>query len=304
MKKKTLKKIMETGLLTALTLLSLFIEPRNNSFTIFSYGEEKLNKSEFDHSYAAYNNLLNKYVRDAHVNYQGFIDSGAEFESFLETLGAVKESELEEWTESQKLAFWINAYNAFTIKAIIDHYPIKSSFSLVGIFYAPSNSILQIKGVWTKLEFKAAGRMVTLDEIEHQILRKEFNEPRIHMAINCASVSCPDLSSEPYTADKLEEQLNEAAVNFVNNPQKGVLIDQESGRVKLSKIFKWFGDDFIPGYGGLVLFNNYSLKENAVLNFASQYLENEQAKKYVREHKLKIDYLDYDWHLNGQIEPD
>ena len=131
----------------ALFLVSLLIQPAQNSFTIISYGLEEVKTDSFDHSYATYNSLLNRYVINARVNYEGFINSRAEFETFLRTLGSVEENDFEDWTEEQKLAFWINTYNAFTIKAIIDHYPIKRSFTLVGIFYAPSDSILQIKGV-------------------------------------------------------------------------------------------------------------------------------------------------------------
>jgi hypothetical protein len=284
----------------AMFLVSLFIQPSQNSFTIISYGLEEVKSDSFDHSYSTYNSLLNRYVKDARVNYEGFINSRAEFETFLRALGSVDENDFENWTQEQRLAFWINAYNAFTIKAIINHYPIKRSFSLIGIFYAPPNSILQIKGVWTKLQFRAAGKMVTLDEIEHQILRKEFNEPRIHMAINCASISCPDLSDEAYVPERLEQQLAEASINFVNNPEKGVYVDEQSGKVKFSKIFKWFGDDFINNFGNKKLFNNYSLKENAVLNFTSDYLESQQTKEYLMKNRLKIGYLGYDWHLNQQ----
>lgn len=286
----------------ALFLVSLLIQPAQNSFTIISYGLEEVKTDSFDHSYATYNSLLNRYVKNARVNYEGFINSRAEFETFLRALGSVDKDVFESWTEEQRLAFWINAYNAFTIKAIIDHYPIKRSFTLVGIFYAPSDSILQIKGVWTKLQFRALGNMVTLDEIEHQILRKKFNEPRIHMAINCASISCPDLRNEAYTPEKLEEQLADASINFVNNPDKGVYVNEQSGKVKLSKIFKWFGDDFINNYGSKKLFNNYSLKENAVLNFTSEYIESEEVKEYLMNNKLKIGYLGYDWHLNEQTD--
>ncbi len=286
----------------ALFLVSLLIQPAQNSFTIISYGLEEVKTDSFDHSYATYNSLLNRYVINARVNYEGFINSRAKFETFLRTLGSVDENVFESWTEEQRLAFWINAYNAFTIKAIIDHYPIKRSFTLVGIFYAPSDSILQIKGVWTKLQFRALGNMVTLDEIEHQILRKKFNEPRIHMAINCASISCPDLRNEAYTPEKLEEQLADASINFINNPDKGVYVNEQSGKVKLSKIFKWFGDDFINNYGSKKLFNNYSLKENAVLNFTSEYIESEEVKEYLMNNKLKIGYLGYDWHLNEQTD--
>ena len=284
----------------AIFLVSLFIQPAQNSFTIISYGLEEVKSENFDHSYSTYNSLLNKYVKNAKVNYEGFIDSRAEFKTFLKALGSVNENDYEGWTEEQKLAFWINAYNAFTIKAIIDHYPIKRSFSLVGIFYAPSDSILQIKGVWTKLQFRAAGKMVTLDEIEHETLRKKFNEPRIHMAINCASLSCPDLSDEAYVPERLEQQLAQASINFINNPDKGVFVNEQNGKVKFSKIFKWFGDDFINNYGSKKLFNNYSLKQNAVLNFTVDYLESQQTKEYLMNNKLKIGYLGYDWHLNEQ----
>jgi len=286
----------------ALFLVSLLIQPAQNSFTIISYGLEEVKTDSFDHSYATYNSLLKRYVINARVNYEGFINSRAEFETFLRALGSVDEDVFESWTEEQRLAFWINAYNAFTIKAIIDHYPIKRSFTLVGIFYAPSDSILQIKGVWTKLQFRALGNMVTLEEIEHETLRKKFNEPRIHMAINCASISCPDLRNEAYTPEKLEEQLADASTNFVNNPDKGVYVNEQSGKVKLSKIFKWFGDDFINNYGSKKLFNNYSLKENAVLNFTSDYIESEEVKEYLMNNKLKIGYLGYDWHLNEQTD--
>ena len=293
---------MGSIVILALFLVSLLIQPAQNSFTIISYGLEEVKTDSFDHSYATYNSLLNRYVINARVNYEGFINSRAEFETFLRALGSVDENVFESWTEEQRLAFWINAYNAFTIKAIIDHYPIKRSFTLVGIFYAPSDSILQIKGVWTKLQFRALGNMVTLEEIEHETLRKKFNEPRIHMAINCASISCPDLRNEAYTPEKLEEQLADASIKFVNNPDKGAYVNEQSGKVKLSKIFKWFGDDFINNYGSKKLFNNYSLKENAVLNFTSDYIESEEVKEYLMNNKLKIGYLGYDWHLNEQTD--
>ena len=286
----------------SILLIALLIKGPSSSFTITSYGVEKTDYTGFDRSYAVYNSLLNKYVSKGRVDYQGFIESRGELGAFLKSMGSLDPAEFDTWPESDKLAFWINAYNAFTIKAIIDHYPIKRSFSLVGIFYAPSNSILQIKGVWKKLQFRALGRTVTLDEIEHGILRKEFNEPRIHMAIVCASVSCPDLSSEAYTGDKIEEQLAAASVRFVNNPDKGVSIDERARKVKVSKIFKWFGDDFIENYGDSVRFRNESLKNNAVLNFIIDYLISDSNKAYLEKDDFKLAYLKYDWHLNEMPE--
>jgi len=282
----------------SILLITLFIQRPSTSYTITSYGVNMTESGAFDKSYEIYNSLLQKYVRDGRVDYEGFIESRGEFEAFLKAMGSIDPEEFGSWAENDKLAYWINAYNAFTIKAIIDHYPIERSFSLVGIFYAPSNSILQIKGVWKKLRFRAVGRMVTLDEIEHQILRKEFNEPRIHTAIVCASVSCPNLSSEAYSGGEIQEQLTAASLRFVNNPDKGVLIDKKDNRVNVSKIFKWFGDDFIKNYGVVVSFKNKSLKENAVLNFILDYLVSESKKEYLKNNNFKLGYLKYDWHLN------
>ncbi len=155
-----------------------------------------------DHFHVLYDSLLKKYVRNGKVDYVGFREAGGQFGLYLKSLGEVSEREFTAWSQGQKLAFWINAYNAFTIKAIIVHYPIKTR-TFIGLF-SPQNSILQIPGVWNRLRFQAVGKMVTLDEIEHEILRKKFKEPRIHFAIVCASMSCPDLASEAYRVDIID----------------------------------------------------------------------------------------------------
>lgn len=299
-----IKKTLSYAALTTISILliTLLIRGPETPFTIISHGIETEEYEKFDQSYAAYNALLSRYVSDGRVNYEGFIESRSELEKFLNSMGSVDPEELETWSEQEKLAFWINAYNAFTIKVIIDNYPIKRSFSLVGIFYAPSNSILQIKGVWDKLQYRVAGRLITLGDIEHEILRKDFNEPRIHMAIVCASISCPDLANQAYTGDEIEEQLTEASVRFINNPDKGALIDEKDNRVKVSKIFKWFGEDFIKNYGKPVRFRDESLKNNSVLNFVSEYLVSDNQKGFIDKGDFKFSYLKYDWHLNDMPE--
>jgi len=252
----------------------------------------------FDQNHTIFTKLLQENVKDDKVNYTGFIKS-SKFDKYLESLGNIDSKDFGNWSEKQKLAFWINAYNAFTVKAIIDNYPIKRSFTLVGIFYAPENSILQIPGVWKKLKFKAVGGNVTLDHIEHGILRKEFKEPRIHVAINCASVSCPDLRNEAYIADKIEYQLEDASRNFVNSKTKGVLVDKNKNRIKVSKIFKWFGDDFFSNYHNQE-FNNKSDKQNGTLGFIYKYI-NEDEKEYVLRGDYKLKYMPYDWELNETL---
>jgi len=249
----------------------------------------------FDQNHTIFNKLLQENVKDTKVKYQGFIDS-VEFVNYLESLNNISPDDFNTWTDSQKIAFWINAYNAFTIKAIIDHYPIQRSFTLVGIFYAPKNSILQIPGVWKKLQFQAVGQNVTLDHIEHGILRKEFNEPRIHAAINCASISCPDLRNEAYISDKIDKQLDDSSKNFVNSKTKGVLIDKNKNKIKVSKIFKWFGDDFFSNYHKQE-FNDKSDKQNGTLGFIYKYI-NDDEKIFLLNSNYKLKYMSYDWSLN------
>ena len=140
------------------------------------------------------------------------------------------------------IAFWINAYNSLTLVAIIDHYPIKPT--VVRSLVVPQNSILQIPGVWTKLKFPMMGGEVTLDSIEHENLRPNFNEPRIHMALVCAAMGCPRLLNRPYDAHELDSQLDNQTMIFLSNPKK-FRIDKESNSVYLSSIFKWFGEDFV-----------------------------------------------------------
>lgn len=287
------------GMIIVLAFLSILAGPKQDHFTFYletnSFGAE--NSVKFDHSHSIYDSLLKEYVHNARVDYEGFISSSEEFNTYLKQLGSVSEKDYASWTREEKLAFWINAYNAFTIKAVIEHYPIERNISLASIIY-PKNSIRQINGVWNKLRFQAVDKMVTLNEIEHEILRKEFKEPRIHFAIVCASLGCPDLRSEAYKADAIDSQLESAAAGFVNNPGKGVKINAADKTVKLSKIFNWFGGDFIEKYESTELFKDRSPKERAVLNFVRKHLKSEEERKFLEGNNFNISYLDYDWSLN------
>ena len=287
------------GMIIVLAFLSILAGPKQDHF-IFSLetnssGAE--NSGKFDQSHSIYDSLLKKYVHNARVDYKDFISSSEEFNTYLKQLGSVSEKNYASWTREQKLAFWINAYNAFTIKAVIEHYPIERNISLASIIY-PKHSIGQINGVWDKLRFQAVGKMVTLNEIEHEILRKEFKETRIHFAIVCASLGCPDLRSEAYKADAIDNQLENAGGVFVNNPEKGVKINAADKTVKLSKIFNWFGGDFIEKYESTEPFKDRSPKERAVLNFVRKHLKSEEERKFLEGNNFEISYLDYDWSLN------
>jgi len=248
-------------------------------------------------SYDAYAAALKAYVDDqGMVNYRELKANSGQLDAFAAAVGNVDPKVYQGWGEAEKIAFWINAYNALTLEAIIRHYPIRSSFGRSLIY--PRNSIRQIPGVWTKLRFMVRGRQMTLDEIEHQVLRKEFAEPRIHTALVCAAMSCPPLRNEPYVGAGLAEQLDDQTRRFLRHPQK-FRLDRENRRVYLSSIFKWFGEDFVRSYGTEAKFAGYGETQRALLNFISNYLD-EADRKYLAGEKPRVRYLSYDWSLNEQ----
>jgi hypothetical protein len=256
---------------------------------------------EFDHSHLKFDLLLKKYVCDGWVDYKGIISDKKLFYEYVNAIGNVEAPLYKNWTREQRLAFWINAYNAFTIQAIMERYPIKER-SLIGLFF-PKNSILQISGIWSRLKFKAVGQYLTLGHIEHDILRKSFNEPRIHFAIVCASRSCPDLRVETYRADILEIQLNDQTLKFINNSQKGVRWDTGKQVLYISKIFKWFKKDFKKKNNTTNLSIESPMLNKPVIRFIDSYINDESLKDIIDGDKhIKVSYLHYDWRLNDQTE--
>ncbi len=199
------------------------------------------------------------------INYQAFGDS-AQFTQLVEKLATFDPTPLK---GKEKLAFYINAYNALAIKLIIDHEP-KKSIRDIGTWFSP---------VWQKPAGVINGKAISLDTIEHKILRT-LDEPRIHFAIVCASLSCPDLRTEAYSAATLELQLEEQTRAFLNNRQKGV--DIKGQKISISKIFDWFSVDFSGDKG-----------EQGILNFISKY--NIEAGRF-----SSYSTLDYNWKLNKQ----
>lgn len=230
------------------------------------------------------------------VNYSELKTHSQNLDAYVSRVGHLAPGAYDQWTGKEKIAFWINVYNAMTLKAILDHYPIQSSL-LRSVLY-PQNSIRQISGVWDKWQFAVMGRQMTLDEIEHGTLRKQFNEPRIHLALVCASKGCPPLRNEPYRGEHLDAQLQDQARRFLANPQK-CRIDRVQGRVSLSPIFNWFGEDFVRAYGTQGVFLDKNPAERAVLNFIGQYL-GDVNRDYLARGNYKVQYLDYDWSLNEQ----
>ncbi len=220
-------------------------------------------------SHQIWDDLLQRHVDKAgNVNYKGFITSKDSLDSYLDLLSLQPSSP--EWTEDAQLAYWINAYNAFTVKLIVDNYPVESIQDLHPTFYIP-----MVRTVWHKEFFKIGGEDMSLDAIEHKILRKQFNEPRIHFAIVCASKSCPKLLNEAFTQDKVRRQLDKQARDFLSDNFRNRLAEKE---VYLSKIFSWFKGDFT--------------KEGSLIEFLNKYSSIEISVD------ADINYLNYDWSLN------
>ncbi len=257
-------------------------------------------------SYDDYAATLKAYVDDkGMVNYQKMKEGHKNLNNFLIAMARLDFKAYQSWDEKAEIAFWINAYNALTLKAIIDHYPIKAGL-LSGLAY-PANSIRQIPGVWDKIQFLVIGKKMTLNDIEHGILRGQnkdlvekygrFYESRIHMALVCAAMSCPLLRNEPFDGDKLDKQLIGQTTRFLSNSTK-FRINRDAGKVYLSSIFKWFGEDFVKGYKPDVGFaSGGSDAEKAVLHFVSGYLPATDTE-FLKTGKYSIEYLKYDWTLN------
>jgi hypothetical protein len=243
----------------------------------------------FDHEYRLLADVLKDHVRGPRVDYAALKADRASLDGAAAQFDSPATRGEAGWTPAQRKAFWINAYNAFTLRAIVDHYPIKSGWFTL----SPRNSIRQIDGVWTDLKHQAAGRTVTLDDIEHRILRPTYKDARIHFAVNCASISCPPLAAEPYRATTLDAQLDAAGTRFLTSPE-GLKVEDDALRV--SSIFKWYGEDFVEQYAPLVPGTRDS-HERGILGAIVKHGPS-AAADLARSGRPAVRYLSYDWSLN------
>ena len=230
--------------------------------------------------FAAWDTLLKKHVGSNVIDgiYLNTIDykklqSDPIFFQLLSGLKLFTPSQLH--TREEKLAFWINVYNVLAIKIVTEHYPLKSIKDIGGLFTS----------VWKSKAGFVGGREYTLDEIEHKILRK-MEEPRIHAAIVCASVSCPDLAKGAFRPETLNEQLDTQMRDFLANPGKGMRVSADGKSVFLSSVFDWFSEDF-ESRGG-------------VLKFLQHYVAPKD-KQVLKNFGLRIFYMEYNWRLNDKM---
>lgn len=242
--------------------------------------------------YSKWQSALSNYVdTQGSVNYSKWKSDTGDLDQFLASLSKISRAEYESMSRNEQMALWINAYNAFTVRIVLDHYPIHRS----GINLYPDSSIRQIDGVWTKYKLMAAGRTVSLHEIENEILRKQFSEPLIHFAINCASKSCPPLSNQAYSGGALTKQLERAASVFIQS-ERFNKIDQTRKKVALSKIFDWYGQDFVSRYTGKQM-EKRSRPQSAVIAFIAD-RSGADNKQFLQSNEFALTYMNYDWSLN------
>lgn len=248
-------------------VLVIFLASLFSSGNLFSFEKSK-NEIYFlsgklkiiDHS--QWDQLLKKHVDEKGlVDYKGFQNDVLELDGYLRMLS--KNAPTDAWSRKELLAYYINLYNAATVKLIVENYPVKS--------------IKDISRPWGKDRIAIADKMISLDQIEHGILRK-MNEPRIHFALNCASISCPKLLNEAFTAGKINEQLELVTKEFINSDKN----DISPSNAKISSLFDWYKKDFkVNG-------------EVDVITFINRY------SKVKINPNAKISYMKYDWNLNGK----
>ncbi|HET9031742.1 MAG TPA: DUF547 domain-containing protein [Dokdonella sp.] len=242
----------------------------------------------FDQAHAAWNTLVADHVQwnaegtTSTVDYAGFARDAKALDAYLDTLSKIDRKTVDSWNQDDREAFLINAYNAATVKLILTRYPnLKSIKDLGGLFSSP----------WKKEFVDLLGERRSLDSIEHTLLRgaSDYSDPRIHFAVNCASIGCPALRPEAYVGATLRTQLADQTTRFLKDRSRNRLAS-DGKLVQVSKIFDWYAGDFDAHTGGVGAF----LTDHA----DALGLDAEKAQR-LREGKLSIDFTDYDWSLNG-----
>jgi len=245
----------------------------------------------FEHTHAAWTALLRKHVRlvrggqATQVVYAGFAADRPALKAYLDSLSAVTPVAFGGWTRAERQAFLINTYNAFTVELILTRYPdLKSIKDLGSVLSSP----------WRSKWIPLLSTKVSLDDIEHAMLRKrgEYDDPRVHFAVNCASIGCPALREEAFVAARLDAQMDEQTLRFMSDRTRN-RFNAQRGRLELSKIFDWYGEDFRLGHRGIASLPAFAAR------YAEQLTDVPADRERVRAGGVEIAFTDYDWALNG-----
>jgi Protein of unknown function, DUF547 len=244
----------------------------------------------FDQTHAAWDALLGKHVRivgngnASRVDYKGFMQDHDALRAYLRSVSAVTRQQYGGWNKAQQFAFLANAYNAFTIEKILTRYPdLKSIRDFGGFFGNP----------WKDKFFTLFGTPENLDGIEHGMLRAPgvFDDPRVHVAVNCASISCPMLGAHALTGDRLDAQLDDLLRRFMSDRTRN-RYDPRTKSAEISRIFDWYGKDFEQGHQG------FASVADVTARYADQLADAPDERAILRDKKARITFLDYDWSLN------
>ncbi|MCE2681192.1 MAG: DUF547 domain-containing protein [Burkholderiales bacterium] len=249
-----------------------------------------LSAHALDHTHAAWTTFLKKNTvlisngNGSQMNYKGAMEDRAALKAYLASLSAVSQAEFDSFSKADQLAFLINAYNAYTVEKILTKYPnLKSIKDFGTVFGNP----------WKDAFFKLLGKEMTLDGIEQNTIRKPgvYDEPRIHFAVNCASIGCPSLREEAYQGKLLDKQLEEQTVRFLSDRSRN-RYNTQNGKLEVSKIFDWYKQDFTTGLKGI------ASREQFFAKYASQLGDSAEDQTKIRGAKVALEFLDYDWNLN------
>ncbi len=268
-----------------LVLLAVFITPFMAGCSTAKDASESgaLTQTAFDPTYGAYAELLAGIVHGDRVDYVTLTAQKEALGKVVASFGSLTQDSLLALPVNDQIAFYINAYNAITLYSIVERYP-------------KLKSIKAISGVWDKREWDVAGEKLTLNDIENEKLRPNYDEPRIHFGINCASIGCPPLNPTPFLGATLDEQLAVRARAFFNDPER-FSYDSQKGKLHVTRIFKWFGDDFLSNENPRPKNSSFSKKDAAIVAFIAAQMPENIALDILSGAK-SIDHMDYDWKIN------
>jgi len=243
-----------------------------------------------DHSHAAWDALLKKHVKyvqngnASRVDYAGLARDRTQLKAVLDEYQKVTKAEFDGWTKPQQQAFLIDAYNAFTVEFILTKYPDLKSIKDLGSF---------VSNPWKKKFFTLFGQESYLDFIEHEMLRKDgvYDDPRVHVSVVCASIGCPMLRNEAFTAERLDAQMDDGMRRFLSDRTRN-RYNPQTRKLEISKIFDWYGKDFEKGHKG------YTSVKATMAKYADVLADKPEDRAAVKEQKAEIVFLDYDWSLN------
>jgi len=256
--------------------------------------------ASFDHTHARWTALLAKHVQIAsdgtssRVDYAGLLADRVRQRAYLNALSAVSAAEYSQWSRPQQFAFLVNAYNAFTVEKILTRYPKLKSIRDFGRV---------VDNPWKDPFFALFGKQQTLDALEHGMLRarSSFDEPRVHVAVNCASIGCPMLGNEAFVADRLDRQLDGLMVAFLSDRSRN-RYNARSKMLELSAIFDWYVDDFRGGGQSFFGYRRFGSLQEIGARYADRLADSEADRAALRSMSVPIRFLEYDWRLNAVVE--